>query len=150
MPILLWLVGIPIPLIILIMPARHEDRRRRERGEQPRWNVSMMIMRPPRHGQGCASGLGSAASAQLLFPGRLRAFWRQRRASSTRRRSASPTGQDCASPQARESEVILERGSRQRGGGHAAYRHLKCRRRAARLRSTGVDGLECAVRFEAA
>jgi hypothetical protein len=28
----------------------------RVRGEEPRWNVSMMIMRPPQHRQGCESG----------------------------------------------------------------------------------------------
>jgi hypothetical protein len=38
----------------------------RKRGEEPRWNVSMMIMRPPQHGHGCESGLGSLASAQLV------------------------------------------------------------------------------------
>jgi hypothetical protein len=32
--------------------------------EEPRRNISMMIMRPPQHGHGC--GLGSVASAQLL------------------------------------------------------------------------------------
>src|SRR6266403_4899427 len=40
----------------------------RKRGEEPRWNVSMMIMRPPQHGHGCESGLGSLASAQLVSP----------------------------------------------------------------------------------
>jgi hypothetical protein len=40
----------------------------RLRGEEPRWNVSMMTMRPPQHGHGCESGLGSAASAQLVSP----------------------------------------------------------------------------------
>ena len=40
----------------------------RVRGEAPRWNLSMTIMRPPQHGPGCKSGLGSAASAQRLFP----------------------------------------------------------------------------------
>ena len=29
----------------------------RERGEKPRWNISMMTMRPPQHGHGWASGL---------------------------------------------------------------------------------------------
>ena len=28
----------------------------------------MMIMRPPQHGHGCESGLGSLASAQLVSP----------------------------------------------------------------------------------
>jgi hypothetical protein len=36
------------------------------RGEAPRWNVSMMIMRPPQHGHGCESGVGSLASAPLV------------------------------------------------------------------------------------
>jgi len=40
----------------------------RQRGEEPRWNVSMMIMRPPQHGHGRESGLGSLASAQLVSP----------------------------------------------------------------------------------
>jgi len=40
----------------------------RERGEAPRRNVSMMIMRPPQHGHGCESGLDSAASAQQVTP----------------------------------------------------------------------------------
>jgi hypothetical protein len=40
----------------------------RVRGDPPRWNVSMMIMRPPQHGHGCESGFGSAASAQLVSP----------------------------------------------------------------------------------
>ena len=40
----------------------------RVRGEYPRWNLSMMTMRPPQHGHGCASGLGSLASAPLGFP----------------------------------------------------------------------------------
>jgi len=31
----------------------------RWRGEEPRANVSIMIMRPPQHGHGCASGFGS-------------------------------------------------------------------------------------------
>ena len=48
---------------ILIMVG---DAAGRWRGEQPRSNVSMTIMRPPQHGHGCESGLGSAASAQLL------------------------------------------------------------------------------------
>jgi hypothetical protein len=34
----------------------------RECGEQPRSKVSMMIMRPPQHGQGCASVSGSEQS----------------------------------------------------------------------------------------
>src|SRR5882757_1564756 len=38
----------------------------RKRGEEPRWNVSMMIMRPPQHGHGCESGLGSLVSARLV------------------------------------------------------------------------------------
>ena len=40
----------------------------RWRGEEPRLNVSMMIMRPPQHGHGCESGFGSledVASAVL-------------------------------------------------------------------------------------
>src|SRR5260370_33620712 len=40
----------------------------RWRGEEPRLNVSMMIMRPPQHGHGCESGFGSlevVASAGL-------------------------------------------------------------------------------------
>jgi hypothetical protein len=41
------------------------DAEGRVRGEAPRWNVSMMIMRPPQHGHGCESGLGSMTSAQL-------------------------------------------------------------------------------------
>jgi hypothetical protein len=44
------------------------DAEGRERGEPPRWNVSMTIMRPPQHGHGCASGLGSLASVQLVSP----------------------------------------------------------------------------------
>jgi hypothetical protein len=40
----------------------------RWRGEEPRWNVSMMTMRPPQRGHGCESGLGSLASAQLVSP----------------------------------------------------------------------------------
>jgi hypothetical protein len=28
----------------------------RERGEEPRWNISMMTMRPSQHGHGCAGG----------------------------------------------------------------------------------------------
>ena len=35
----------------------------RQRGEEPRRNLSMIIMRPPQHGHGCESGLGSLASA---------------------------------------------------------------------------------------
>src|ERR1017187_3324264 len=31
----------------------------RWRGEEPRWNLSMMIMRPPQHGHGRRSGSGS-------------------------------------------------------------------------------------------
>src|SRR5258708_36686479 len=44
----------------------------RKRGEEPRWNVSMMIMRPPQHGHGCESGLGSVAAAPVVAaaPGR--------------------------------------------------------------------------------
>ena len=38
----------------------------RERGEEPRWNLSMIIMRPPQHGHGCESGLGSSVSARLV------------------------------------------------------------------------------------
>jgi hypothetical protein len=38
----------------------------RLRGEAPRWNVSMMVMRPPEHGHGC--GFCSSVSAQLLSP----------------------------------------------------------------------------------
>jgi hypothetical protein len=38
----------------------------RWRGEEPRSNLSMMTMRPPQHGHGCAGGLGSLASAQLV------------------------------------------------------------------------------------
>ena len=38
----------------------------RQRGEAPRWNVSMTIMRPPQHGHSCESGLGSSASVQLV------------------------------------------------------------------------------------
>ncbi len=40
----------------------------RLRGEAPRRNVSMTIMRPPQQGHGCESGLGSVASAQLSTP----------------------------------------------------------------------------------
>jgi hypothetical protein len=40
----------------------------RVRGEEPRWNVSMMTMRPLQHGHGCESGLGLLASAQLVSP----------------------------------------------------------------------------------
>jgi hypothetical protein len=36
------------------------------RGAQPRWNLSMITMRPPQHGHGCAGGLGSVASAPLV------------------------------------------------------------------------------------
>lgn len=50
---------------ILIMAAGTVGR---VRGDAPRWNLSMTIMRPPQHGHGCESGLGSAASAQLLSP----------------------------------------------------------------------------------
>ncbi len=38
----------------------------RVRGEAPRWNVSMTIMRPPQHGHGWESGSGLATSAQLV------------------------------------------------------------------------------------
>ena len=38
----------------------------RVRGEHPRWNLSMIIMRPPQHGHGCDSGLGSSVSARLV------------------------------------------------------------------------------------
>ena len=31
------------------------------RGAQPRWNLSMMTMRPPQHGHGCAVGFGVGA-----------------------------------------------------------------------------------------
>ena len=41
----------------------------RVRGEQPRSNVSMTIMRPRQHGHGCASGLGSASSARAVIAG---------------------------------------------------------------------------------
>jgi hypothetical protein len=37
----------------------------RVRGEEPRWNVSMMIMRPPQHGHGCESGFGSLVSLEV-------------------------------------------------------------------------------------
>src|SRR5665213_1592247 len=52
--------------VSILMTAVHAAGR--ERGEAPRWNVSMMIMRPPQHGHRCASGLGSLASAQLVSP----------------------------------------------------------------------------------
>ena len=48
-------VSILIPTVDAAGPAR---------GEEPRWNVSMTIMRPPQQGHGCESGLGSLASAQ--------------------------------------------------------------------------------------
>jgi hypothetical protein len=38
----------------------------RVRGEEPRWNVSMMIMRPPQHGHGCESGLVSLVSLEVV------------------------------------------------------------------------------------
>ena len=38
----------------------------RVRGEAPRRNLSMMIMRPTQHGHGCESGFGSAAPSQLV------------------------------------------------------------------------------------
>src|SRR6266852_909700 len=38
----------------------------RVRGEAPRWNLSMMIMRPPQHGHGCASS--ALVWAQLVSP----------------------------------------------------------------------------------
>lgn len=40
----------------------------RVRGEEPRWNLSMTIIRPPQHGHGCESASGLAASAQLSSP----------------------------------------------------------------------------------
>jgi hypothetical protein len=36
------------------------------RGVPPRWNLSMMTMRPPQHGHGCVVGLDPLASAPLV------------------------------------------------------------------------------------
>src|SRR5450631_2065440 len=46
----------------------------RKRVEQPRWNVSMMIMRPPQHGQGCESVCGSLASVLSALVASLQGF----------------------------------------------------------------------------
>src|ERR1700722_4771572 len=35
----------------------------RSRAEHARWNLSLTVMLPPQHGQGCESGFGSLASA---------------------------------------------------------------------------------------
>ena len=57
-------------------------------------------------------GFGSLRTA--VIPRQVARFLEAAPSIKYKRRSVSPTGQDCASPQARESEVILERGSRQR------------------------------------
>src|SRR5258708_15259234 len=38
------------------------------RGEEPRWNGSMMIMRPPQHGHGGESGFGAVAPPPVGSP----------------------------------------------------------------------------------